>query len=437
MGFWERMKAAVGHEPRKGTGLELSRWQQAPPRRGTAQLLSAYREMPWLRACVDVVADSVAGVQWRVYRRVQKDGQPVKDYALRSATREVRAGRLKAMLDAGEAQEVPDHPVLKLLSDPNDHLTGRSVTKLVQVYLDLVGEAFLVLERVGGVPVGFWPVPPSTVTRLPALDVPREQRTYTVTVGKVSREIAASDVLHLRSLDPEDPLGRGIGPAYALGDELDTDEYVARFLKTSFWNNMLPPAIASIEGLSDANSAGAKAFKESLAREHQGPDKAGKLLITSGKVTFARLDTSFKDMQLVELRRFLMDFVRMTFRVPPEIVGDISSSNKATAFAARENLAEQATLPRMEFLRTEYQMRLMTLLGDDGAILDYDSPVPADREHQLRVMGALPEAFSYDEWRELAGLRPDPNRQGYPLLLPGQSPSSGRLAKVGDDNGLG
>ncbi|WP_158626670.1 phage portal protein [Corallococcus interemptor] len=236
------------------------------------------------------------------------------------------------------------------------------------------------LERVAGIPVGFWPVPPS-LTRLPALDVPREQRTFTAAVGGVMREIPAADVIHLRNLDPEDPLGRGVGPAFALGDELDTDEFVARFLRASFWNNILPPAIASIEGLTGANSAGAKAFKESLSREHQGPDKAGKLLLTSGRVTFARLNTSFRDMQLVELRRFLMDFVRMTFRVPPEIVGDISSSNKATAFAARENLAEQATLPHMELLRTEYQLRLVPLLGEHEAILDYDGPVPADREH--------------------------------------------------------
>jgi hypothetical protein len=32
----------------------------------------------------------------------------------------------------------------------------------------------------------------------------------------------------------------------------------------------------------------------------------------------------------------------------------------------------------------------------------------------------MPEAFSYDEWRELAGLRPDADRQGYPLPMPGQ-----------------
>lgn len=434
MGLWERMKSAVVRPPRQGTGLELARWQQAPPRRGTAQLLAAYREMPWLRAVVDVVADSVAGVNWRVYRRVSRDGHPVKDYALRSATREVRAMRLKAMVDAGEVQEVPDHPILRMLADPNDYLTGRSVTKLVQVYLDLVGEAFLVLERVAGFPVGFWPVPPNLVIRLPAMDVPREQRTFTVSVGGATREIPAADVLHLRNLDPEDPLGRGVGPAFALGDELDTDEFVARFLRASFWNNMLPPAIASIEGLTDANSAGAKAFKESLAREHQGPDKAGKLLLTSGRVTFARMDTSFRDMQLVELRKFLMNFVRMTYRVPPEIVGDISSSNKATAFAARENLAEQATFPRMEFLRTEYQMRLMPLFGDAEAILDYDSPVPADREHQLRVMSTMPEAFSYTEWRELAGYKPDPNRQGYPLPMPGQT-QDGQLAPCSESDG--
>jgi hypothetical protein len=34
---------------------------------------------------------------------------------------------------------------------------------------------------------------------------------------------------------------------------------------------------------------------------------------------------------------------------------------------------------------------------DDDVILSYDSPVPADREHRLRVMGTLPSAFTFDE----------------------------------------
>jgi HK97 family phage portal protein len=417
MSWWDNVKDAFGGKQRPGTGLEVSRWVSAPPRRGTSELLRAYKEMPWLRTVVDVVADNVANAQWRVYCRVSTDGR--RDFTLRTASKAARAARIRALTQSGEMVEVPDHPLLSLLTDPSDHLSGRAVLKLSQVHLDLVGEAFWVLDRVAGVIVGAWPVPPNAVIALPDLSAPREERVYQVNIGGKARRIPAADVVALRTLDPDDPLGRGIGPAFALGDELDADEYAARYTKNYFFNSTLPAAVVSIDGLNDANAAPVRAFKESLEREHKGPDRAGKLLVTGGKTTFARLDTSLKDMQFVELRRFLMEFVRMTYRVPPEIVGDISNSNRATAFAARELLAEQAVLPRLEFLRTELQARLAPQFGPD-VVLDYDSPVPADREHQLKVMSRMPEAFSYDEWRELAGLRPDADRQGYPLPMPGQ-----------------
>jgi hypothetical protein len=60
---------------------------------------------------------------------------------------------------------------------------------------------------------------------------------------------------------------------------------------------------------------------------------------------------------------------------------------------------------------------------EDDVILSYDSPVPADREHPLRVMGTLPSAFTFDEWRTDAGFKPHPERQGFAELLPGQKPS--------------
>jgi phage portal protein BeeE len=125
--------------------------------------------------------------------------------------------------------------------------------------------------------------------------------------------------------------GRPAGPrhraAFSLGDELDSDEYIARFTKNSFWNNTIPPFIAGIEGANDVEAPLAK-FKEELRRRHSGPENAGKLLITNGKVSIARLDTSFKDLALVDVRKFLMGFVRMVYRVPPEIVGDVTSEQQ-------------------------------------------------------------------------------------------------------------
>lgn len=412
---------------RQGTGLEVARWEGAPPRRGTYELLKGYKEIPFLRLCVETASDGVAGVCWTAYRRKAKGtGETVRDHGLKFADATSRRRRIKTLAASEEIEEVADHPVLKLLADPSDMLTGRAVTKLMQTYLDLPGEAFLAIERRGGVPVGLWPVPPHWVIQLPDNRMPAAQRIYRVSAGGVYRDIPAADMIHLRHLDPDDPMGRGIGSAFALGDELDSDEYAARFVKNSFFNNMTPGAIAAIEGgPADPNHPAFKAFRESLAREHQGPEKAGKMLITNGKVSFARLDTSFKDMDLVNYRKFIRDFIRTTYRIPPEILGDMTSSNKATAYASREIFAEQVIAPRLEFLRTEFQKRLVPLLGDD-VVLDYESPVPEDREFQLRAMTALPMAYSFDEHRAVAGFKPDPERQGYPAPMPGQDTSQPR-----------
>lgn len=438
MGMWDKIKASVSRKERQGTGLELSRWIAPPPRRGTPELLRAYREMPALKLCVETVADSVADVQWKVWRRVDKSGKSVKDYSMRAAPFRLRSQRLKALAEAGEIEERVDHPALRLIADPNDFFTGRAVMKLIDTHKSLVGEAFLVLERVGGVVVGYWPVPPAWVTRLPDYSKPRDERTYTITISGKQALLPASDVIYLRDLDPEDPLGRGVGTAATLGDELDTDEYAARFTKNSFFNNMVPAAVVGIEGMPQGKNEAAERFRQDLVREHQGAERAGKVMITGGKVSFTRLDTPFRDMALVDLRRFLLDFCRMAYRVPPEVIGNTANSNKATAYAARELLAEQVTIPRAEFLRTELQKWLMPLFADafgDEWVLDYESPVPADKEFKFRVMATQPAGWDWKEWRALVGDKPHPDLSGFPALLPGQKPEEGAQTPTPEEGG--
>ncbi|MCP3104651.1 phage portal protein, partial [Myxococcus sp. K15C18031901] len=156
------MRAALGGgSKRKGTGLELSRWTSAPPRREVPALLAAYAEMPWLGTIVDTVGDAFADVMWRAFIR-QDPGtrKALVDVSLRRACGDVRRERLKSLVDLGGAAELPDHPLLRLLADPNDFMTGRDFAKLFCLHYDLTGEFFAVLEEVAGVPVGLWPVPP-------------------------------------------------------------------------------------------------------------------------------------------------------------------------------------------------------------------------------------------------------------------------------------
>jgi phage portal protein BeeE len=423
MGVASWFRGLFGGQERAASDFMTGRWAMAPMRRGTPQLLQAYKEMPWLQTIVDTVSDSVADVRWKVYRPTSPSKAAQKSFALQiSSIHDVieRRAFIKDMVEAGEAEEVTGHPLLSLMCDPNDYLTGRQVAKLVQTHLDLVGEAFLPLDLQGKVPVGYWPLPPSAVIALPDYMLPPEDQVFRVNFGRVAGVIPADRMLHLRHPDPEDPLGRGVGRAFSLGDELDTDEYAARFTKNFFYNNTIPAALISIEGMNTAPPA-VQAWKDKLNHEHGGPDNAGKVMVTSGKTSIARLDTDFQKMDYDKLRKSLNGFIRMCYRVPPEIVGDIGSSNKATAYAARENLAEQCTVPRAEFMRSEYQKRLMPRFGRPGDVLDFESPVPADSEFTLRVMGTFPSSFTGNEARALAGKKPRPDMDEPLSPLPGQS----------------
>src|SRR5690349_16094290 len=102
MGLMSWVKAATGRKQRSGTGLEVSRWVQAPPRRGSAELIRAYKEMPWLQTVVDTVSDAVATNGWKVVRRVNADKRPVKDYSLRALPFQQRRLRMKALEDIGQ-----------------------------------------------------------------------------------------------------------------------------------------------------------------------------------------------------------------------------------------------------------------------------------------------------------------------------------------------
>lgn len=386
MGLFSRTKKQSQQADPRANGAILQQWKKAPPRRDTTALLNAYREIPRLGTVVDAVADAVAEVRWNV------EGQSA------------------------------DHPLLTLLDSPNDYMSGPDLIKLICIYLDLVGEAYLLVTSVADFPVSIWPIPPDRIRELPDDSLPVSQRVYTIAMGPGRiTEIPASQIIPIKRFDPANPLGRGIGPAQALGDEIDTDEFGSRFLKSYLYNDATPAAVIGIEDLEKTSPEQIKAFGEALRAEHQGPERAGKVMLTSGKTTVSRLDTPLKDMAIVDLRRFLSDFIRITYRVPPEVIGDLQSSNKATAFAAREHFARYCVVPRVRIIMACLQRGLANRFPGKPK-LTHQKLIPSDMDRRLQTMIAQPMAFSYDEWRAVADLPPDPNRQGYPMPMPGQKP---------------
>ena len=408
---------------------------RGPPARGTQELIRSYREQPWLRAVTSRIARGVAAVQWSVYVRAASPApvtgrmvpawnwgkdRAVRDASLRSPNRQHRLKRAKALKRDGLLREVVDHPALELLQSPNPMMTGSTAIKATQIWLDIKGEAFwLVARDLDGTPNSVFPVPPHWVR-----DVPTEARPFfMISLGSVQIQVPASDVIWLRDVDPEYPYGRGTGVAESLGDELETDEYAAKYIKAWFYNSATPSIIVSFEGATKPQLAEAL---EAWEQNHRGTHNAHRTHFAGGKMNAVKLDTSFKDQDIVALRSFERDTVVQVFGVPPECIGIIENSNRATIDAAQYMYAIGVEHPRCEFLRMELCAQLMPMFpGGDAAVLECELSTPEDLGRRLDVMRAQPGAFKMNEWRDEAGYDPlDELDDKFPAALPGQGDSS-------------
>ncbi|MDP2275296.1 MAG: phage portal protein [Archangium sp.] len=409
---------------------------RGPPKRGTRELIQLYNQSPWLRAVTSRIARGVASSRWRVFTRakeaVQTKGREaptwrwgtdraVIDPLLPAGNHKERRRRRDALKAQGVLREVVDHPLLKLLAKPNEFMSGSTAIKVTQVWLDVKGEAFwLIAYGADGTPQALYPLPPHWVRQVPTAADPH----FVVSVGTTQLKIEPSAMIWLKDVDPDNPYGRGTGVAESLGDELETDEFAAKYVKSWFFNSATPSLIVSFEG--SATPTQLAEARDKWEQAHRGTHNAHRAHFATGKMNAVKLDTAFKDQQLVELRVMARDTVIQVYGVPPECIGVIEDSNRATIDAADYMMSKGVEHPRAEYLREEIGAQLLTKYkGGEAAVLEVEISEPEDKGRRLEVMKAQPRAFTLNEWREEANYEPLPDLDGqFPAAMPGQGAPS-------------
>lgn len=387
------------------------------PRKGGAEVLALYDTNPWMRAIAHTIGAGVAAVPWKLYARrapgfTKADPHYVNDSAgIARMGPKQRHEALSRAVAANEIEEITVHPLLHLLDRPNPTLSGFAQRMCTQVHLDLVGESFWILdENVYGMPTQAWAVPPTWIQRMPTTD----NQTYLISSNGETLTVPVRNMLHFRDVSPGDPYGRGTGTGIALGDELDVDEQAAKMVASYFANGAVPQMIVTLEGASQSVVDRARI---KWNRALQGFRKQYQTYFTGAKASVQRLDTSFKDMALVDLRKSQRDTAIQTFGLPHEKLGITDNSNKATSFAADLTFSRDVKLPRLELLRLELQTKLVPRY-DPRLILEYDDPVPQDREEKRSTVVALPGRWSVNEERELGGAEALEGDDGKGFLVP-------------------
>jgi HK97 family phage portal protein len=390
--LWQRFKGLFDSKVQTSAGGLLQGVLQmgTPARRGTRELLIAYRTHPWLHAVVWRLAQEVAAIPFELFQT-----KAPKAAAKRFETK----GHVHYA--PKDAKRLETHPLLALLSNPSPVFTAKMFWALVQAFLDTKGEVLLVVERAAdGTPLELWPVPRHWVAELPH----RSFSFYRFSYGTWQRTIPEADVIYLRHPELDQPYAGGVGTGETLADELDIDEFATKHLKSWFFNRALPDVFLSVEGVS--SPAEAARYEEKLRAKHGGQGKAFQVHVTNGKVDLKEVGHTFREQQLPELRTQERDNVLQVYGMPPEIMGIVENSNRATIDAAVLILMRFLVCPRMGFLCDAFTHWARTEYQDPSLCLGFESPIPDDAEYTLKVMVAQPTLFTKNEWRQQAGKEP-------------------------------
>lgn len=363
----------VNRTPIPFTGTKQP-WYGGPGRKyGVTGQLDAMGANATLFAIVNRTSTAVAAETWHLHRRKtggvcefeQPDGEPC-------GTKNV--------------EHVARHPAQVVLDRPNDFYTTAETFESGQQHVDLTGEGWLVMPRMGSMPAELWVARPD---RMVVVTDPRDFLVGYIYVGPDGREVPLrrQDVLLNRMPSPLDPY-RGLGPVQTIMQQVAGTSMSAEWNTNFFRNGARPGGIVKLSRrMGDAD------FEQLVTRfnqEHRGVANAGRTAFLEDGDWVDVKPLNMRDMQFVETANLNRDTVLLAFGMSKFAVGVVEDVNRATARESRAWFAENQTLPRLN--------RWQGLLNNDflpqfpgwdpnpdsfGHVwFVHSNPVPADRMEQ-------------------------------------------------------
>lgn len=335
-------------------------WTKAP-QLATNALPSMFHTSPRLNP-VRVIAKSAASVEWALYSR-------------KSLRR-----------DAETADPLDEHELYELLENPCPtfkELDGWTLRYLTFAHVRLVGEFFWMKVRdPRGRPIALLPVPAAWVPRKPTIsDHNFLIYPYGVTAGS-ALTVPQEDVVWFKNPDLLDPYANGRGDSEVIGDELQSDEYAAKYQKAFFFNDASPKFAIVAEGASEQQVKQIKQnFMAKLAGFFHAREPA---VLTTKGASIQKLTETMVELDMVNSRKFLRDECLQNYQIPPEIYGIIENSNRSTIDAADYLFKKNVISFDLNFFERVVTNQLCHD-WDVDLCLRHDNIITEDEEFALKV----------------------------------------------------
>ena len=315
---------------------------------------------------VHLLSSNVAKPDWRLYRKPAQDGR------VRYTTS-----------DQGSDQrtEVLKHQALTVLTKPNPFYSRFGLFELSQMYMELTGECFWVVDRDprSSIPLGLWPVRPDRMDEVPDPVRYLKGWVYTSPDGMERVPLLPQDVIQVKYPNPLNPY-RGLGPVQAVLVDIDAAKYSAEWNRNFFLNSAQPGGVLQVDHrLSDDEwNELTNRWRES----HRGVSRAHRVAVLEAGVTWVPNEIHMKDMDFANLRNVSRDLIREAWGVHKIMLGNSDDVNRANAQTGEEVFSNWSVAPRLDRWKDALNEQFLPLFGStaDGVEWDYIYPLPQNRE---------------------------------------------------------
>ena len=392
----------AGGANKKFSIMEILPSVTAPPRRRGKEWLQMYSQHPWLHANISRIAESVCTYSPHLFLTNK---------------------------DRVEKEELYDHPILDLLNRPNPIMSGLEFRRLNQIYIELRGECFWLIERnAAGMPAQLYPIPPHWVVQVPYCN----SGVFHIQLETHYVVIPQEDIVWIKMNDPVDPYLRGVGAAEAVGEEIDADQQAARWNKMFFYNSARPDMAIMTDAT--LNEDQITTIQQRWVSKYGGVQNSNKPAILTQGTDVKELTRKHLDMEFSELRRTARDNVCGAFGMSIAALGIVESVNRANAEAGEYLFSKWTVEPRLRFWSDELTFRLCPL-WDVRLKIDFTSAIPLDRDRRLKesMQGVTIGAVTVNEFRVSLGWDKLP---GWDVLLLPSNKIPVQIEKPPEDAGF-
>jgi HK97 family phage portal protein len=342
---------------------------------------SAYHKNVIVYRCVNLIAQSASHVPWVVI-----DGQSNKT--------------------------VKDHPIYKLLKNPNPEKAGADFFKEVIASLLLFGNSYmLAISGQSSPPRELYILDANKIqvvknrARISGYKYSAENGESFHPIDSISRK---SKILHLKNYNPNDNI-YGLSPLKAarLPIELHTS--------ASIWNNSLLKNGARPSGalvVKDNNGYLSEEqfdrLQSQLYEKYTGSGNSGKPLLLEGGLSWQEMSINPKDMDFIESKNSAAREIALAFGVPPQLLGIRGDNTYSNMQEARLALWEETLIPLLDKISDALSSWLSYWYKQE-LLIDFDrdsiSALTEKRENLWAKISAA-SFMTINEKRAFVGLDP-------------------------------